>query len=378
VRWALFGVMVATALARAEAPDGGRTVQPLSVRREVIPERVRLGEPFVYRLSIEHPASQRWELRTPRDLGSYELLEQSRTRQDTGDRSTTTYLLKMSLFALGEQVLPTLTFDVVEPDGAAVARIDGADVDGTSSLPKDSEQLGAKLEDIKPNEDVPVRSWRLLWLLAGTAAAIALALLVRRAWLRRAPPQHPSPPPLPLPVRVQQALDALEAEQLPQRGLQREFHFRLSGIVRGYLGERFGFDALECTSGELLREVERRLPPGVDEPALRRFVDQCDVARYARAEVSEAACATALGYGRALVEATAPRASLPSANGRPEESAKQGRTGSAGSLTGTPEAGRPAASPATVALRTRGTPEDSPPGEPSGPASPPSGEEPPA
>src|SRR5262249_55509191 len=77
----------------------------------------------------------------------------------------------------------------------------------------------------------------------------------------RAPPAPPPLPPLPLPERTRRALDALEAEHLPERGMQREFHFQLSGIARGYLGERFGFDALECTSGELVREVERRARP---------------------------------------------------------------------------------------------------------------------
>lgn len=290
------------------AADAGaeRSVEPLAVDRQVIPEAVRLGEPFVYRLTLHHPPGQRWELRTPRDLGGFELLEQSRTRQDGKGESTTTYLLKMSLFALGSHVLPTLTFDVVDAQGGGVARIDGPDIEGKSSLPKDADQLGAKLEDIKPNEDVPVRSWRLLWWLAGAAAIAALAWLARRAWLRRPRRLAPAVPPLPLEERIRQALDALEAEGLPARGLQREFHFRLNALARGYLGERFGFDALECTSGELLREVERRDLPGVDQAGLQRFVDQCDVARYARGDVPVPACAGALAFARSLVEATRP------------------------------------------------------------------------
>ena len=291
------------------AADAGtdRTVQPLAVDRKVLPEQVRLGEPFVYRITLHHPPGQRWELRTPRDLGGFELVEQSRFRSDGKAESTTTYVLKMALFALGSHVLPTLTFDVLDAEGAAIARIDGPDIEGKSSLPRDAEQLGVKLEDIKPNEDVPVRSWRLLWWIAGLVAAAALALLARRAWLRRPRRLAPSPPPVPLEERTRQALDALEAEGLPQRGLQREFHFRLSSIVRAHLGERFGFDALECTSGELLREVERRALAGVDEDGLRRFVDQCDVARYARAEVPVTACSSALAFGRALLESTRPR-----------------------------------------------------------------------
>ena len=311
----VLALLLGPAAARAQPTPGPatvdagaeRTVQPLAVDQQVIPEAVRLGEPFVYRITVHHPPGQRWELRTPRDLGGYELLEQSRTRQDGKGESATTYLLKMALFELGSHVLPTLTFDVLDAEGAGVARIDGPDIQGRSSLPKDADQLGAKLEDIKPNEDVPVRSWRLLWWVAGAAALAALVWAARRAWIRRPRRVAPAPPPLPLEERTRQALDALEAEGLPQRGLQREYHFRLNALLRGYLGERFGFDALECTSGELLREVERRAFPWVDEEALRRFVDQCDVARYARGDVPVPACNGALAFARALVGDTRPR-----------------------------------------------------------------------
>jgi hypothetical protein len=288
-----------------------RTVEPLSVDRQVIPQKVRLGEPFVYRVTVHHPPAERWELRTPRELGGYELIEQSRTRSDGKAESTTTYLLKMALFELGSHVLPTLTFDVVDASGAGVARIDGPDIEAKSSLPKDADQIGAKLADIKPNEDVPVRSWRLLWWLAGALAAAALVWLAVRFF--RARPRRPAlgPPTLPVEERTLQALAALEAQGLPERGLQREFHFRLNGLVRAYLGERFGFDALECTSGELLREVERRSLPGVDPDKLGEFVDQCDVARYARGEVPVPACAEALGFARTLVQATRPTPAPP-------------------------------------------------------------------
>lgn len=298
----------ASSPAPVSSVDAGteRTVEPLSVDRQVIPEKVRLGEPFVYRITVHHAPKERWELRTPRDLGGYELIEQSRTRSDGKTESTTTYLLKMALFELGNHVLPTLTFDVVDASGGGVARIDGPDIEAKSSLPKDADQLGAKLADIKPNEDVPVRSWRLLWWLVGALAVAALVWLAVR--FLRARPRRPAlgPPPLPLEERTLQALAALESQGLPERGLQREFHFRLNGLVRAYLGERFGFDALECTSGELLREVERRSLPGVDPDSLREFVDQCDVARYARGEVPVPACAGALGFARTLVEATRP------------------------------------------------------------------------
>src|SRR5262249_34910215 len=120
----------------AGGADAGveRTVEPQGLARQVIPGAVRLGDPFVYRITLRHPPGQRWELRTPRDLGGFELLEQNRTRQDGKDQSSTTYLLKMSLFQLGSHVLPTLVFDVVEPGGGGVARIDGPDIEAKSSF----------------------------------------------------------------------------------------------------------------------------------------------------------------------------------------------------------------------------------------------------
>jgi len=50
--------------------------------------------------------------------------------------------------------------------------------------------------------------------------------------------------------------------------------------------------------------VERRELAGVDQDGLRRFVDQCDVARYARGDVPVPACAGALAFARALVDDT--------------------------------------------------------------------------
>ena len=58
-------------------------------------------------------------------------------------------------------------------------------------------------------------------------------------------------PPKPAHQRALMSLDALSEAQLPAQGRWREYYFRLSEILRKYLGERFDFDALECTTEEL-------------------------------------------------------------------------------------------------------------------------------
>ncbi len=256
-------------------------------------------------MTVLHSPDERWELRPPADLGAFGLRSSGRERSDGPDRSTTTFRLDMALFELGEHALPPLVFDVVGGGAARTASVAGGIVEGLSSLPKDAATSGAELLDIKPNADVPVRSYRLLWVLLAVAALVAAALAVRRHLARRRA-RTPLPPPRPLPERTREALEALRAEGLLAKGLVREYHFRLSEIVRDYLGERFGFEALECTSAELLGEMERLDPPGVEASELHRFVDQCDVAKFARAEISPTASDWALGYAFALVDATAP------------------------------------------------------------------------
>ncbi len=286
------------------SPDAGAV--PPRISPEVSAEKVRLGEPFTYTVKVAHSPDERWELRTPTDLGAFGLRASARQRADGPGQSTTTFRLELALFELGQHVIPTLVFDVVGGGTARTASVAGTSVEGLSSLPPDAAKNGAELMDIKPNADVPVRSWRLLWLLLGLAALVAGGLFLRRALAQRRT-RLPVLPPRPLPERTREALEALRAEDLLGQGLVREYHFRLSEIVRGYLGERFGFEALECTSGELVREVERLDPPGVAPADLHRFVDQCDVAKFARADISRSACDWALAYAFLLVEATTPR-----------------------------------------------------------------------
>jgi hypothetical protein len=287
----------------APPPDAGPA--PPRISPEVSAEKVRLGEPFVYTVTVVHAPNERWELRTPTELGAFDIRSSTRNRRDGAGSSITTFRVEMALFELGAHPLPSLVLDVFGGGAAHTASVAGPTVEGLSSLPPDAASAGEKLLDIKPNEDVPVRSWRLLYLLLGIAAAVAGAIWVRRLLARRRL-LVPAIPPRPLPERTRAALEALRDAGLLARGLVREYHFLLSDIVRGYLGERFGFEALECTSGELLNEVERLDPPGVDASGLRRFVDQCDVAKFARAEIPLASSEWALGFAFALVEATTP------------------------------------------------------------------------
>ncbi|HEX8536166.1 MAG TPA: hypothetical protein VF664_01790 [Cystobacter sp.] len=304
--------LAAQAQAQAPAPAAASAklpgVEPSGMQARVQPERVLLGEPFVYEVVLTHPADHRYELDVPPDLGDFELLSQERTPPESGkDPAVTVFRVRMSAFKLGMVTLPDLAFLVSTPEGPRRYVAPGRTLEVGSTLPEDAEAKGEDLRDIQPPTEVAVRSLTLVWAALGVIAAALLGYAAWRFFQKyRERRRAAVAPPLPLDVRTRRALDALKSENLPAQGRVKDFYFRLSEILRGYLGERYGFDALECTSSELMAQLRRLKAPGLPEDGLMRFISESDLVKYARAESSPDSCREALTFGYSLLDQTWP------------------------------------------------------------------------
>jgi hypothetical protein len=149
-----------------------------------------------------------------------------------------------------------------------------------------------------------VRTWRVLYALAAALGVLALVQLIRKYLARAKLTQALGPPPEPMDVRALKALDALASLNLPGQGQFKPFYFRLSEIVRGYLGERYGIEALESTTPELLDAVRTRETPGLAVDALTEFAQGSDFVRYARTEPAVDDCKRHLDLAYRIVRET--------------------------------------------------------------------------
>lgn len=287
-----------------DATDAG-VLPPLRVQQRVTPAQAKLGEPFVVEIVVTHEKAQRYELPPPGDLGAFDYVSQDRQRVDGEEASTTTFTVTLQGFELGKQRTPTLELELADPAGTVKMPVSGTEVEILSTLPPDAKDQGADFYDVRKPEELPVRTWRLLWaLLIGLAVALASYALFR--WLKRPRPivTAPAKPREPAHVRARTALDALAAQNLPAQGRVKEFYFRLSEIIRGYLGELYAFDALESTTPELLEALRSRHTPGLPMEALKDFAYQSDFVRYAKQEPGPDECKGALELGYRIVHAT--------------------------------------------------------------------------
>ena len=73
------------------------------------------------------------------------------------------------------------------------------------------------------------------------------------AWLRRRRERRPPPPPIPPHEIARRALSELKANAWIEQKKFKPAYFRMSEILKAYLGARFKFDAEESTSREILQ-----------------------------------------------------------------------------------------------------------------------------
>jgi hypothetical protein len=139
----------------------------------------------------------------------------------------------------------------------------------------------------------------LATLLGGGLLALVLVPLVAR-W-RRAEPLGPPPvPPRPANEVALEALETLERAEIDPAQ-------RYAGVVdtlRAYLGGRYGVDAMESTSAELMMQVALLEMSGVATTEIGAILDDADLVKFAKLVPSEAEAMTLLDRVREIVLTT--------------------------------------------------------------------------
>jgi hypothetical protein len=175
---------------------------------------------------------------------------------------------------------------------------DPIEVQVTSELGTEVPDL-AKLDPMLPPRALE-SSFQWVWV-----AIILAAFVVAALWFWRHRTHRPQTMQVPIqtPEEIAHAaLAQLLAEDLPTRGLFKEFYLRLTGIVRQYIEGTTGLRAPEQTTEEFLRDMRSHdIFPAERSFRLAEFLEAADMVKYAGQQPDHAQIETSILRAREFV-----------------------------------------------------------------------------
>ena len=276
----------------------------------VKPVQVELGDPITVTIKLRHRPGVSVNLPLKLELGKFSELSRGEDSRQLGSKGEmpeveATFTLKVAAYELGELTLPEVEITALGPRGELITLT-------TSEVPIKvvsvmSNEPQPKLKALEPPVSVFQRTWWLIYLLIGLAAAGLVAtatLLISRHLRARRAREAPPPPPVPPHVIALERLDALDLEGLIKQERFKELYLELSEIVRGYTGGRWGFDALEMTTFEISEALRRVSVAPELGLRLEAYFNDCDLVKFAKYLPEAEAAREAEGEARGIIEDT--------------------------------------------------------------------------
>ena len=294
----------------AAASAAGQAAAPV-VETAVSAATAAVGDPVTVVVTVRHAPDTEVRWPDPVDTGPFELLDDPVARSAAADGSVESSLeLRVAAFELGELSFPALDLEVIDAGGGTSVLATEAAAVAIESVGRDE---GGDIRDIKGPLAIPFAVLTLLpWLAALLAVAAAAAWIYRRHRRRTRPEAMvPALPPRPAHDVALEALAALEAAGLLERGEIKTYHIRLSDIVRVYIEGRFGVDAMEMTTGEVLDGLRRTDADVAVVADVRQLLDRCDLVKFAKLRPAIPDCRELLPLARRVVDVTAPAEPAP-------------------------------------------------------------------
>ncbi|MFB3908928.1 MAG: hypothetical protein ACE15D_11045 [Candidatus Eisenbacteria bacterium] len=300
-------------------PPADAPAAPL-LRASVDPDSAGLGDPVVLTIEAYVPAGTEVALESEGDsLGPWKILRAGKQkRRHAGQLDLWRKEMKVAAYRLGS--LGPDSLRLRSPAGGAFAIAAAAPrLEIGGSIPPGEQVDPSKARGIRDLIRRGLPGWvRLFAILVLAAAAIVSAILWWTSRKRRARAAlAPAAPRLSPEEEFEAAIARLLGAKLLERGLAREFYYEVSRAVRLYLERLHELPLLESTSEEVRSLLAGRIAAAEDREALRDWLAEGDLVKYARLERLEAEALRYLERSRDLVKRLAPPPPAPLAETPP-------------------------------------------------------------
>ena len=291
-------------------------LEPMSLRASLERDSVGLGDPVRLRLEASLPSGSRPILPGDGDsIGAWKVLRAGRAlRKGEGAWDRWERDLTIAGYRIGW----------IGPDSLILRAVGARGESIRLACAPPRLRVGGQMKQGEPTEASRARDIRDVvstgparWPWIAAAAVLLIAggiVLFRYIRARRRVLIPPGEPPGPTPAEeFEDAIARLLASGLLEQGLYREFYYEVSRAVRLYLERVHGLPLLESTSAEVMELLTPRLAGREQRDALRDWLSEGDLVKYARMERLQAEARHYLERSQKMVRYLA-RAGEPSAS----------------------------------------------------------------
>ena len=166
-----------------------------------------------------------------------------------------------------------------------------------------------EIKDVKSPITIPYDwKWLLLWV------AMAIIILIAGYLLYKKYKQNKSEQPIEKKiiiiaphVKALTALDNLEKEQLWQKGFIKDYHSRITEIIRNYFEERFDLHAMELTTTETIQHLKNINEKDLILNITYNFLSNADLVKFAKFQPLETVNEEMMKQAREIINSTIPQ-----------------------------------------------------------------------
>lgn len=259
--------------------------QSFTVNSELDSASIQIGEQARLRLTVAQPTNLEVSIPILSDTITRGIEIVEVLKADTislgNDRIEVNYDYLITSFDSGFYFIPTYAYAAAgdtlytQPLGLSVTTVS---VNPTTD----------DIKDIKPIMSAPfywseLFTWVGYGMLALLLLGVIVLLLMKFVFKKKVPFISETPEPvIPPHIVALTRLEEIKAEKVWQSGNSKAFYTELTDVLRVYLDGRFGINAMEMTSDEILALVKKE--PGLNEvrAALKDLLTLADLVKFAK------------------------------------------------------------------------------------------------
>jgi len=250
------------------------SAEPSQLTTVFVPKRLTVGDPFSLTLKFSADNDVRITGPLADSLGPFVILGQKERTKANRGRNEHFYEMKLAGFKPGSFNLPVFVFLLARGERLDTLRSDTLKVVISSVLPEKMTDIN----DLKAAEAFP-NHW--LWIVPLSLAALAgLGYWGWRLYLKLKKIRQEMVSPLSPWDEALRALEQIPMEEWLDREQYKRYYYTLSEITKRYLERRFGFNAVEQTTSEIISSLKLGKVP--EREGFGRFLSRADLVKYAK------------------------------------------------------------------------------------------------